>query len=622
MSRWAIWKPSEYGEIGGWAVEWSSTPAPEQVACLVEDLVSKGFLPACMAGSTGGTVTSFANGVFNCLFRVRCSCYWSYKRSDSSCCMGNSCYVDVDSDSAEEGQEKATGDQDHQHHRHDPQQRGEPKLQQHAEKKSPPLPIPTDVLLRVAMPVDPYYKMESEMAAMHFARMQGVPVPTVYMYDSAGAGNALGLEWALMEKVPSCCDLDNFLRNVRCALDNQGEDPYVYSNWDQWGRLGGQLIHHLQALRRPSFDKIGSLYWDHKAYDFFVGPPSDPFLVANRRLLYYDDRDTEKSRVVVSPFDLTRRPFSDIADYLNTYLEIWMREVADTKLRVDLPVASTPPGPPSDPHADDQRLDGCHDRSVEEDEEPWYLQDQVDKIQDLVSQLRTVIIPYLTAEMDAQASASEANSLATHVSHPDLHAGNILLNDPCLEDGLNKPAQTKEEDRMCQISHLHHPRQQRHGDLSGLEFQLEAIIDWEHVLVLPEFLTDPPSIHELFRCYDTMHVPSASKIRSPTWLLLGRNNAPQNMTAYLASTVVIDSSWRPSEKEGASPGRAPPGDMLLWTSCDEVSVPFAHLSTAQPTRLMLLLQVVHSEIRGLGTYGRCAQTWIDELAEAIRDLSV
>ncbi len=59
----------------------------------------------------------------------------------------------------------------------------------------------TDYIFRVALPVDPYYKMESEVATTELVRHSTtIPVPIIFAYDSS-TQNKLGLEWMLMEKV-------------------------------------------------------------------------------------------------------------------------------------------------------------------------------------------------------------------------------------------------------------------------------------------------------------------------------------------------------------------------------------------------------------------------------------
>jgi len=62
--------------------------------------------------------------------------------------------------------------------------------------------LPTPYLFRVAVPVDPKYKMESEMATLVFLRQRStIPVARPIAWDSS-ANNSLGYEWCLIEKLP------------------------------------------------------------------------------------------------------------------------------------------------------------------------------------------------------------------------------------------------------------------------------------------------------------------------------------------------------------------------------------------------------------------------------------
>lgn len=55
--------------------------------------------------------------------------------------------------------------------------------------------------MRVALPVDPFFKTESEVATMDYVRRHSsLPAPRVVAY-SASASNELGFEWILMEKI-------------------------------------------------------------------------------------------------------------------------------------------------------------------------------------------------------------------------------------------------------------------------------------------------------------------------------------------------------------------------------------------------------------------------------------
>lgn len=57
-------------------------------------------------------------------------------------------------------------------------------------------------LLRVTLPVDPFYKALSEVTTiLHLQKKTDIPVPCIVAFD-ASRDNAIGFEWILMEKLP------------------------------------------------------------------------------------------------------------------------------------------------------------------------------------------------------------------------------------------------------------------------------------------------------------------------------------------------------------------------------------------------------------------------------------
>ena len=57
-------------------------------------------------------------------------------------------------------------------------------------------------VIRVTLPVDPGYKIASEVATLHMiSRYTSIPVPTVFGYDVSCA-NPIGFEWILMDRMP------------------------------------------------------------------------------------------------------------------------------------------------------------------------------------------------------------------------------------------------------------------------------------------------------------------------------------------------------------------------------------------------------------------------------------
>lgn len=68
-------------------------------------------------------------------------------------------------------------------------------------------PHTTSYLFRVAIPIDPTFKLESEVATLKFLKQRTtIPVPKPIAWKSS-AYNTLGYEWAVVEKFPaSSCE--------------------------------------------------------------------------------------------------------------------------------------------------------------------------------------------------------------------------------------------------------------------------------------------------------------------------------------------------------------------------------------------------------------------------------
>ena len=100
-------------------------------------------------------------------------------------------------------------------------------------------------LMRVALPVEPFFKTESESATLKYLRTYtSVPVPNVIAYDSSSQ-NPLGFEWILLEKVDGIP-----LSEVWESMD-----------FDSKSRLSRDLGHILQQLSGLCFSEIGNLYF-------------------------------------------------------------------------------------------------------------------------------------------------------------------------------------------------------------------------------------------------------------------------------------------------------------------------------------------------------------------------
>ena len=113
-------------------------------------------------------------------------------------------------------------------------------------------------VFRVALPMNPHYKIESDVATTELVRhLTTISVPIIYAYDSS-TNNALGLEWILMEKITSGKKLD---------------DSWETMEYDTKVRLTETVADWTAQLSNIIFDKIGSIYmrFEQENLLFFVG---------------------------------------------------------------------------------------------------------------------------------------------------------------------------------------------------------------------------------------------------------------------------------------------------------------------------------------------------------------
>ncbi len=133
-----------------------------------------------------------------------------------------------------------------------------------------------DFVFRVALPVQPYYKTESEAATCNYVRLHtSIPAPRIYAYDSSSE-NELGFEWMLMEKIPGTP-----LAKVWDSME-----------WERKVYVAMRLAEWMDELSRCRFTKVGSLYHSSKANlgGFEVGPAVDFDFYRGRCLQYELDR--------------------------------------------------------------------------------------------------------------------------------------------------------------------------------------------------------------------------------------------------------------------------------------------------------------------------------------------
>ena len=158
---------------------------------------------------------------------------------------------------------------------------------------------PMEFILRIPLPIDPYYKLESDVATTELMRhFTSIPVPIVYAYDSSTA-NTLGLEWMLMERIKG-----KELGERWLDMDN---DKHV--------KISCQVAQWVDEMSRLQTNQIGSVYlwWTHSELEFYIGPSVHSRFSENRRRSY----------------SINRGPFSSIWDYYDAVLDIQRQELED-----------------------------------------------------------------------------------------------------------------------------------------------------------------------------------------------------------------------------------------------------------------------------------------------------
>ena len=252
-------------------------------------------------------------------------------------------------------------------------------------------------LFRTALPVDPYFKTESDVATIEIARhFTSIPVPIMYAYDSS-ADNALGFEWILMEEN----------RTGRSLADSWNE-----LDLEQKTTLTETLAEWNVELSQICSDMIGSIYLRYTASDmleFFIGRAVNFHLTQQDRLFYKVDRG----------------PFCTLQDYYAAVLEAASRDVARTidsfesslfhfqesKSRVRGTFLD-----PTDPLYLINHQHEMTDSQLEQDrsDELQYLQDGI--------QALTKALPTLS-------SKTGTTQLRTFLAHFELSMSNILVNE-------------------------------------------------------------------------------------------------------------------------------------------------------------------------------------------------
>lgn len=263
-----------------------------------------------------------------------------------------------------------------------------------------------EYVFRVALPIYPYHKLESDVATTEFIRhTTTVPVPIIYAFDSC-PHNKLGFEWMLMEKVKGVA---------------------LYDTWDTMGYTTKQELTRTVAswvdqFSRLEFNKIGSLYCRQRAgqMEFYMGYTLHSRLYEGDKLLY----------------DVPRGPFESLRTYLDAVLESTERHFNDPKHSARHELEDVMHAEASS-ISDDGSSDGSQEAGQKSEEEILAQADNKDRrserrfgvtkndLEWLPDELRTY--RDLLPKMCPLHSTSEP--MTTMLMHPDISTANILVNE-------------------------------------------------------------------------------------------------------------------------------------------------------------------------------------------------
>lgn len=263
-----------------------------------------------------------------------------------------------------------------------------------------------EYVFRVALPIYPHYKVESDVATTEFVRhTTTVPVPIIYAFDSS-PNNKLGFEWMLMEKV---------------------EGVSLYDVWDTMGYSAKQELTRTVAdwmdqLSRLKFNKIGSLYCRPRArqMEFYMGPTLHSRLYEGDRLLY----------------DVHRGPFESLYALCDAVLDSTERHINEPRhsARIALQAAMPDEEPSS---SEDESSETSQQNGQKSEEEILAQADEEDRRNERYNGVTDVDLSWIPEELQIYRDLlpklcplpSPSEPMITMLTHPDLSTPNIFVNE-------------------------------------------------------------------------------------------------------------------------------------------------------------------------------------------------
>lgn len=261
-----------------------------------------------------------------------------------------------------------------------------------------------EYVFRVALPIYPHYKVESDVATTEFVRhTTTVPVPIIYAFDSSPS-NKLGFEWMLMEKVKGVS---------------------LYDVWDTMGyntkqELTKVVAKWMDQLSRLKFNTTGSLYCRLRAHqmEFYMGPTLHSRLYEGDRLLH----------------DIRRGPFESLHALYDAVLDATERHINDPRhsARLALEAAMSDEEPSS---SEDGSSDNPQQAGQKSEEEILDEADEEDRRNERHYGVTEVDLSWLPEELRTYRNLlpklcpSTPEPMITMLTHPDLSTPNIFVNE-------------------------------------------------------------------------------------------------------------------------------------------------------------------------------------------------
>lgn len=267
-----------------------------------------------------------------------------------------------------------------------------------------------EFIFRVALPIWPYYKVESDVATTEFVRhATGIPVPIIYAFDS-NPKNQLAFEWMLMEKV-------------------QGTpltDAWDTMDFDSKQGLTRTIASWMAELSQLNYSKIGSIFmrYQERQMEFYIGPAIHERLFVGDLLLHEIER---------GPFESVQALYDAILDMKEKYVNDPTHGVCHALRDAMSKKTDKHQGPSGPDMTRDTRQPTADSEEVilaRADSEDQENQMDCGISKGILSWLPEKLSNYRIMLPKLCAMLPTSGPLTTMLTHPDMSQANILVNKP------------------------------------------------------------------------------------------------------------------------------------------------------------------------------------------------